>query len=179
MTIPNLFLLAAEVPNSVHLPGDINEVYWGTAAFLVIMAVLFKLAGPAVAKALRKRTDDIRTEIEAAEAERRSAESALTQQRAGVGDISADRQRLLAEATETAERLKVDVVARARTEAESLRTRALADIEAQRNQAMGDLRAEVARLTRGAAEAVVRENLDDAAQKQLIDSYIERVRQLS
>jgi F-type H+-transporting ATPase subunit b len=172
-------LLAADEPNSVHLPGDLNEVYWGTAAFIVIMAVLIKLAGPAVAKALRKRTDDIRAELEAADAERRAAESALTEQRAGVGDISADRQRLLVEANETAERLKVDVVARARTEGEALRARALADIEAQRNQAMGDLRAEVARLTRGAAEAVVRENLDDAAQKQLIDSYIERVRQLS
>lgn len=172
-------LLAAEEPNSVHLPGDINEVYWGAAAFIVIVAVLIKLAGPAVAKALRKRTDDIRAELEAADAERRAAESALTEQRAGVGDISADRQRLLVEANETAERLKVDVVARARTEGEALRARALADIEAQRNQAMGDLRAEVARLTRGAAEAVVRENLDDAAQKQLIDSYIERVRQLS
>lgn len=171
-------LLAAEEPNSVHLPGDLNEVYWGTVAFLSIMAVLYKLAWPAVAKALTGRTAGIRAEIESAEAERRTAEAALTEQRAGVGDVSVDRQRLLTEANETAERLKVDLVARARTEAESLRTRAVADIEAQRNQALGDLRAEVARLTRGAAEAVVRENLDPASQNQLIDSYIERVRQL-
>lgn len=175
----DLALFAAEEPNSVHLPGDLNEVYWGSIAFLIIAAVLVKLAGPAVRKALHKRTDDIRAEIEAAEAERRTAESALSEQRSGIGDIGADRQRLLSEANETAERLRVDIVARARTEAEGLRARALADIAAQRNQALGDLRAEVARLTRGAAEAVVRENLDEAAQRQLIDSYIDRVRQLS
>jgi F-type H+-transporting ATPase subunit b len=175
----SFLLFAADEPNSVHLPGDINEVYWGSIAFFVVVGLLVWKAGPAVKAALARRTQSIRDEISAAEIERRDAESRLAAQRAEIGDIGSERQRLLTEAGETAERLKVDVVARARTEAESLRTRALADIEAQRNQAMGDLRAEVARLTRGAAEAVVRDNLDDASQKQLIDSYIERVRQLA
>lgn len=173
------FLLAAEEPNSVHLPGDLNEVYWGSAAFFVVVGLLWWKAWPALRRVLDGRTASIRAEIEAAEVARREAEARYEAQRAEVGDIGAERQRLLAEATETAERLKVDLVARARADAEALRARALVDITAQRNQAMGDLRSEVARLTRGATEAIVRENLDPASQKQLIDSYIERVRQLS
>lgn len=173
------FLLAAEEPNSVHLPGDLNEVYWASAAFVVVLALLIWKVWPALRAALDKRTNDIRAELEAAQRERAQAEALLDEQRAGIGDVGTERQRLLAEAAETAERLRVDLVARARLDAEALRARAITDIENQRNQALGDLRAEVARLTRGAAEAVVRENLDAASQSQLIDSYIERVRQLS
>lgn len=172
-------LLAAEEPNSVHLPGDLNEVYWASAAFVVVAALLVWKVWPPLRRALDKRTNDIRAELETASRERAAAEAALTEQRAEVGDVGAERQRLLAEAAETAERLRVDLVARARVDAEALRARAITDIENQRNQALGDLRAEVARLTRGAAEAVVRENLDATSQSQLIDSYIERVRQLS
>jgi F-type H+-transporting ATPase subunit b len=172
-------LLAAEKPNSVHLPGDLNEVYWASIAFFLVVGLLYWKAWPPLRRALDQRTISIRTELEAAAVERREAEARLATQQAEIGDIDAERSRLLAEATETAERLKVDLVARAHRDAEDLRTRALAEVATQRNQALGDLRSEVARLTRGAAEAVVRENLDEASQQQLIDSYIERVRQLS
>ena len=174
-----MYLLAAEEPNSVHLPADLNEVWWASAAFLLVIALLMWKAWPAMAAALNRRTANIRDELQAAERERAEAEAALSAQRAGMGDPTVERQRLLDDAVATAERLRVDTVARARVEAEALRARAVADITAQRNQALGDLRAEVARLTRGAAEAIVRENLDEASQKQLIDSYIERVRQLA
>lgn len=179
--MPNLMMavLAADEPNGVHLPSDINEVYWGSLAFFVVFGLLVWKGGPALKRVLAKRTESIRDEITAAERERQDAESRLAAQRAEIGDIDTERQRLLAEAHETAERLKVDLVARAREDGEAMRTRAITEIQAQRNQAMGDLRAEVARLTQGAVEAVVRENLDEAAQRELIDSYIERVRQLS
>ena len=37
-------LLAAEGPNQFWLPGDINEVYWGSLAFLVVAILLWKFA---------------------------------------------------------------------------------------------------------------------------------------
>jgi F-type H+-transporting ATPase subunit b len=174
-----LTMLAAEGPNSVHIPADPNEVYWASAAFFLVVGLLYWKGWPAFARVLNNRTAGIRADLEVAERQRQEAEAQLTAQQAEVGDVGTERQRLLAEAAETAERLKVDLVARARTEAEAMRARALTDIENQRNQALSDLRSEVARLTRGAAEAVIRENLDASSQDQLIDSYIERVRQLS
>ena len=50
------------------------------------------------------------------------------------------------------------------------------EIQAQRDQALADLRAAVAEQARVAADAVVRQNLDDAAtQSALIDDYISQV----
>ena len=50
------------------------------------------------------------------------------------------------------------------------------EIQAQRDQALADLRAAVAEQARVAADAVVRQNLDDAAtQSALIDDYISQL----
>ena len=50
------------------------------------------------------------------------------------------------------------------------------EIQAQREQALNDLRAAVAAQARVAADAVVRQNLDDAAtQSALIDDYIRQL----
>ena len=48
-------------------------------------------------------------------------------------------------------------------------------IEAAKGQAIADLRGEVAQLAIGAAEVVVKRNLDQATQTQLIEDYINQV----
>lgn len=168
-------LLAAEKPNGTILPGDINEFYWGTLAFVVVAALLYKLAYPAIVKGLHARSDKIERELGVADAAKAAALAEAEQIRASVGNADQEAARVVAEARTTAEELRVSLRARADQEAVDLRTRAAADIEAQKAQAIADLRGEVAQLARGAAEAVVRHNLDDATQSELIDNYIRQV----
>ena len=61
-----------------------------------------------------------------------------------------------------------------RGEIAEMRQRAAADIESAKAQALADLRGEVTSLALGAAERVVEANLDDATNRALIDSYIDR-----
>ncbi len=49
---------------------------------------------------------------------------------------------------------------------------ARADIELQKQQALGELRDEVASLAVGAAEKILRENLDETRQRRLVDQFI-------
>jgi F-type H+-transporting ATPase subunit b len=69
----------------------------------------------------------------------------------------------------------VQLRARADEEVAELRRRTAADIEASKSQAIADLQAEVSALALGAAEAVVRRNLDATTQSALIDEYIDKV----
>ena len=64
-----------------------------------------------------------------------------------------------------------DVIARLREEI----AEAEAEIETARAHAAADLEAEVGAMALGAAEEVVRSSLDDAAQVQLIEDYINQV----
>ncbi len=168
-------LLAAEGPNKTILPGDINEFYWGTVSFLVVATLLYKLALPAILKGLRGRTEKIERELGVADAAKAAALAEAEQIRASVGNAEQDAARIVSEARATAEQLRVSLRERADQEAVDLRNRAVADIEAQKTQAIADLRSEVSQLARGAAEAVVRNNLDDATQTALIDNYIRQV----
>ena len=53
--------------------------------------------------------------------------------------------------------------------------RARIEVAAQRDQALADLRAAVAAQAQAAADAVVRNSLDDDTQTSLIDDYISAV----
>ncbi len=173
------FVIAADAPNGRHIPGDPREVYWGTAAFLVVMGLFFWKGLPAVKDGLAGRTERIRAELDAAKAERAEAEAALTSTVAEQPDLSSEEARIRAEATETAAKLKSDMIARAQVEADGIRERGTAEVSGMRRQAQADLAAEVAEATRRATEDVVREGLDPAAQTDLIESYINRVSEMS
>lgn len=173
-----LSFFAADAPNGLQLAGDLNEVYWGTAAFIVLCAVGYKLAWPAIVKGFKARTERIEADLNAAQIAREEAEAELAAQTADLPDVSAEADRLVANANETAAKLKTDMVAKAHSDAAALKERAEADIASQRNQAMADLQSEVTQMTRGATDAVVTAQLDDSAQAGLIDRYIEQVRQL-
>lgn len=174
-----MHIFAAEAPNGVHLAGDINEVIWGSIAFFVLLALIVWKGGPAIKKGLAGRTERIRSELADAQATRQEAEAALTESTADLPNVDDEADRIRSDAAETAERLKVDIVAKAGEEAVAMRERATADIENQKRQALADIREEVATLTRGATEVVVNDSLDDAAHADLIENYISQVGQLS
>jgi len=165
-------IFAAEGPNGPQLASDINEVIWGSIAFFVVLALIIWKAGPAVVKALNGRTERIQGEFDEAQAARTSAEQALSSTSADAPDIGTESKRIVAEANETATRLRVDTAARAKAEAEAMRERATGDIQNQTRQALADLREEIASLTRESTEALVGEQLDAGSQTSLIDSYI-------
>jgi len=165
-------IFAAEGPNGSQIPADVNEVYWGSLAFFVIVGILIWKAGPAVMKALHGRTDRIQRDFDEAQAARTTAERALSATTAGAPDIGAEVARIKKEAQETATRLRVDTAARAKAEAEAMRERAANDIQNQTSQALADLREEIASLTRTSTEVLVGEKLDADSQADLIDSYI-------
>ncbi len=169
------YQFAAEGPNGVHWPADINEVYWGSLAFFVIVGLAVWRAGPSVMQSMRDRTAGIEAELAQAKAARAEAEAALQASSAEKPDVSDEEARIRAEAEATAEKLKADLVVKAEAEAEAIRERGRADVANRRRQAQADLAAEVSRLTRSSAEAVVRDGLDASSQSELIEAYINQV----
>ncbi len=168
-------VLASEKPNGYFLPGSIDEFWWGTIAFTLLLAVFVWKGLPALSRLMKARTEAIRAEIEAAEAARAEAEAELEEVRRRLSDAAAESERIVAEARERAARLEADLLERARAEIAETKERARIEIEASKAQALADLRAEIAAQAARAADAVVRANLDDSAQHDLIADYIASV----
>jgi F-type H+-transporting ATPase subunit b len=168
-------VLASEEPNKTILPGDINEVFWASSAFIIVMSLLVWKGGPAIKNAWNARIDRIRGELEGAEGSRREAETQLSRVQGRIADADRERERIRTEADETAANLVAQLDARTTADATAIRERAATDAESAKAQAEADLRAEIGTIALGAAETVVSRNLDPDTQRQLIENYIQTV----
>ena len=73
--------------------------------------------------------------------------------------------------------MKADLIAQADSDAADARAKANTEVSASTGQATADIQSVVAEQAAAAAESVVKSNLDDATQAELIDSYIQQVGQ--
>lgn len=174
-----LYLIAADKPNGRHIPGDVNEVYWGSIAFFIVVGLIVWKVLPSIREQMADRTARIEAELADAKAARAEAEQALNTSAQDLPDVGAEEARIREEAQATSAKLREDLIARAEADAEAIRERGRSDVANRKRQAQADLAAEVAEMTRGSARAVVVDGLDDAAQGDLIESYINQVSQMS
>ena len=168
-------LLAAEGSNGKWLPADINEVIWGSLAFLIVAALLVKFGKAPIVNGLKGRSEGIAERLGDAAAAREAAEAERDRIKAALADSDSEAARIVEDARRAADQLGIDTAARTETEIAALRERAGADLAATRMQATADLSGELSRLALGAAEEVVASSLDDATQQRLIDDYISQV----
>ena len=165
-------LLAASEPNSIILPGDVNEAIWGSISFILVALLIAWKGGPAIKAMWNGRIERIRNEVQSAADTRAAAEAKLAEVESNIANADQERQRIVADARADAATVKAQIIARAGTDAADLRERGRADAEGARAQAAADLEAEIGALAIGAAEKVVANALDASTQNELIDSYI-------
>lgn len=158
--------------NGYWLPHDIGEVFAGSLAFFIVVGIIWWKAGPAIKGAMAKRTDGIQSDLDEAAEARQGAEAERDQIKAALADREREVARIHADAEETAAKVEADLIAKGEAEAKAIRHRGGGDVEVARRQARADVQAELARMSLGAAEAVVGASLDEAAQADLIDQYI-------
>jgi F-type H+-transporting ATPase subunit b len=168
-------LIASEGPNKFFIPGDINELYWASAAFVVVFGLMVWKLRPVFTRLLDNKADRIAAQLNAADEAEKKAATELADLRARLGDADAEAARIVEEGRATAARLRDDLKVRSASEVAAMKERAALDIEAAKAKAQTDLQAEVAAATLSTAEELVRTNLDDASQAALIERYIEQV----
>lgn len=162
-------------PNPLWLPYDLNELYWGTAAFAIVAFLIWKLARKPIADFFRGRIERISEELGAAEKTRVDAEAERDRIKAALADSDTEAARIIAEARTGADQLTAEIAARTEVDVVTIRERGVADLATTRAQAQSDIAGELSRLSLGAAERVVESSLDDSAQQRLIDDYIGQV----
>jgi F-type H+-transporting ATPase subunit b len=159
-----------EAPNPI-LP-ETNEIIWGTIAFLIILAGLWKFGMPAVRGAMEQRTERIRASLDEAEKAKSDAEALRGDYERQLAEARSEAARIIEEARQQADAVRRDLTQRAEDEAQDLRRRNAEQLEAERARVLGELRGQVAVLAVQAAERVVRANLDTEANRRLVEEYI-------
>jgi F-type H+-transporting ATPase subunit b len=160
-------------PNPI-IPAT-NELLWGALSFLILLALMWKFAFPAVQKGMRDRTQRIRDSLDDAERTKAEAQRILEDYQRQLADAKNESARIIDEARQTAEQMRRDLMVRAEAEVNELRDRTRTEIDAAQHRAIADLRSQVSELAIGAAEIVVQRNLDRDTNRALVERYIEQV----
>ena len=151
------------------------EIIYGGIASLLIFALLYKFAWPQIKKGMAARTERIQKELDESAKATSDAATEASRIRQALGDISAERERMLDDARRQAAQVLEEGRARLQQELLDNEARATADIAAARSRAGAELRAEIARLSSAAIEQVVHGAIDGQTHQQLIEAFIAKV----
>lgn len=173
----NALLIGAADPTQTHhwLLPETAEIIYGGIASVIVIGSLVKFAGPMAKKSLAARTERIQNEMDGARNARESAEVEAAEIRKALGDIGAERSRLLAEADSQAAALLADGRKRITAEMADIESKAAADIAAAAERGNDELRSEITRLAAVATEKIVSSTVDAATQQGLIEDFITKV----
>jgi F-type H+-transporting ATPase subunit b len=178
MAVVNALILAAQETKNPILP-ETNEIIWGAIAFTVLFFVLKKKGYPQVKRGMEARSERIRNTLAEADKTRDEAQAILDEYRRQLADAKSESSRIIDEARQAADKIRQDLRKQAEDEVAEVKQRAQEDINAQANRAMADLQARVSLMVIELAEKVVEKNLDEEANKALIDRFINEMESAS
>ncbi|MDA1015807.1 MAG: F0F1 ATP synthase subunit B [Planctomycetota bacterium] len=152
----------------VPLDAKPDLVLWSIVVFLIFLAVLRSTAWGPLTKGLDERESRIREDIANAEAARVKSERLLAEHAAKLDQAQEEIREMLAKGRSDTEKVKQDILAEARSEAETLRERAVDDINRARDQALNELFDVMSNQVAIATEHVLGRALGDQDQDRLI-----------
>jgi F-type H+-transporting ATPase subunit b len=168
------------IPAPVLAAGGLTQInpgltLWAAITFLVLLVVLSRFAWGPIVKMLDEREKTIREAIESAKKERAEAERLLVEQKASLAAASREAAELAKRNQQEVETLRQELTAKARKEADDLVAAARKQIVEETSKAATQLRGMVADLAIEAAGKLVKANLDEKSQRQLVEEYLKQL----
>jgi F-type H+-transporting ATPase subunit b len=156
---------------------DINPglIVWTIVTFVLLVAVLSKYAWKPLLQALHEREEKIRSALEQAEKARAEAAELLKQNERNMARAEEEYQKAIREGKALAEKLKEEIVNKAKQQAQRELQMAKEEIQRDIDAAKQQLRSEVAELAIRAAEKILDETLDQQKHKKLVDNFLNQL----
>jgi len=143
--------------------------------FVVLLAILWKLAWEPIVRGLDQRAQRIRNEIASAEKAHAQAQQLLAEYQAKLAAAEGEVRELLERGRAQAEQLSRELLERTRNETQAEKQRALREIEVARTGALKELAEHSASLAIELAGKILQARLDPAGHAELIRRAMEQL----
>ncbi len=156
---------------------DINTglSVWTLFVFIGLLLILSKYAWGPILAAVDAREKGIQAVLDEAAEHNAEAAGLLEQHREQLMDARRQANELIAQGKAAGETVRKDIEEKARAEGQAIVERARAEIERERDAALEVLRRESVDLALAAASQLMRENLDQAKDRELIERYLDEL----
>lgn len=146
-----------------------------TGSVLLLFVLIKKFAWEQLAGVFEAREEKIASDIDGAEVARQKAENLLEIREKELGDARTEATEIVDSAKETGKLQELKIIEEAKAEATRLKEKAKADIDQSKTEAIAGVKDEVSGLTVLLAEKLMTQNLDEAAQNDLINNYLDKL----
>ncbi|REE83705.1 F-type H+-transporting ATPase subunit b [Lutibacter oceani] len=155
---------------------SIGLFFWQTVLFLALLFLLRKFAWKPILNAVNEREEGIKNALDEAENARKEMQNLNADNERILKEARAQRDELLKEAREMKENIISEAKGEAQIQANKVVEQAQATIQAEKQAAITDLKNQVAELSVGIAEKVVRGELSDKnKQIKLVEEMLKEV----
>ena len=151
---------------------QLNLMFWTLVIFFILLFILSKLAFKPITAAVEAREKALEDALAQAMRDRDEAAKLLAEHRAQLDGARGEVQKLIAEGRSTGEKMRHDLVEKARAEQQEMLDRATSEIEREKERAILQLRHEAVELAIAGAGKVIEQNLDNEKNRQLVESFL-------
>ncbi len=164
--------LAAEEEGVNVVPDDIGLWIWTLATFLVMFALLAKLAFKPITEALDRRRSTIQKHLAEAEKDREEAKKLMAGYEEQIAGARSEAAKVIEEARAIGESVRKDVVEKAEVEAATILERAREEMVREKEKGVQELKDTVATLSVQIASKVLEKEIDESRHRQLVEDLI-------
>ena len=167
--------ILAEPANTNLLDANYGVMAWVLIVFIGLFVILKVFAFGPILKSVEAREQALEDAINAAQRDREEAATLLAEHRANLEASRGEAQKIIADARIAAERVRAELVEQAHAEQASMLARARQEIESEKTRAIAELRREAVDLAIAGASKVIEKNLDQDANRKLVESFLASV----
>ncbi len=149
-----------------------DVMIWTALTFLVLIALLGKLAFKPIAEALDRRGQAIKQSLDDAEKTRAEAKKLMEDYQKQVAQARAEAGKIIEEARALGENVRKEIVEKSNAESSALVQRAQEEIQREKEKGLQELKDTVASLSVQIASNVIGKELNEATHRQLVENLI-------
>ncbi len=154
---------------------DVNPglIFWTVITFVLLLIILRRVAWKPILNSLDEREKFIKESLEKADVAQKEAEKLVAENQTSMAKAEEEAQSIIAQGKEYAEKIKTQLLEENEARIQKKLADAEAEIERKQQEAFNSLKEQIVEIAVGAAEKIIRDNLDKEKQSALVNKYID------
>jgi F-type H+-transporting ATPase subunit b len=151
---------------------ELNLLIAQIVNFGIVLFVLYKFAYKPILKVLNDRTKKIDQGLKDSETAARKLEEVTEKEKEVLLSAKKEAADIIKKSQEAAARETGEMIAKTKSQQETMLKDALAQIESEKNKMLGEIKSEMSELVVAAAEKIIGEKIDKEKDRELIEKAI-------
>lgn len=144
-------------------------------AFGILYFLLQRYAFGPLFSVMEKRRQLVQDQLDQAARDRSESQQLLNEQRQALEAARKEAYEMIEQARKTSAKQAEDILEQARAEAARIKEEARREIENEKNKALAAVRGQVSELSVLIASKIIEKQIDEQAQAELVDKYLQEV----